>query len=340
MAPSVTVLVVGAGRFGRNYLSVIETIAASHSPDLPRFGTLLLSRTDLEAAGETAHALSALPNSPFDQVLGVAIASEQQLKAVLGQYRPDLICIVARDGEVGDDIHADYALAGLESGAVVLCEKPFHRPGPDGRGMTLARALAKHPMANRFGMELPMAVVRNAMWAEERLHNILKTARTIEILWEKQDGSEDLLSDLALHPWSLLPPTWHVEVRRSVMRKQRVTLALDMIDPLDSSIRTCTIDLACGGTFRGMRMADHQFQFLFDQGRLQVWESPVRKGPLGTADLRGEGADLVLSIPNPLQQHIEAALRGRPLVDNHQTMQSQKFLEAAAKSARIEGGIS
>lgn len=331
MDTPLTVLVVGAGRFGRNYLNVFSTIAKERLPGLPRIGTVLLSRTSLPSAERTALALAGQPECPFDRVIGVAIGNRRQLDRVLTAYAPALVCIVARDRHVGDDIHATYARDVLDRGAGVLCEKPFCIAKKDGRGADRALALSKHNRADSFGLELPMAVVRNAMWADNRLRGLLESAGEIELLWEIPRRSDDLISDLALHPWSLLPVDWHLQVTKVRCSGNAVDIRAGLIDPQRPSAGiTCAIRLACEGTFRAMRVDEHLFQFQYESGYQRVLASTPVKGPLSPGNLMCKGAEMVLRVANPLQQHIVAALKRKPLVDIGQTVRSQQFLESVS----------
>jgi predicted dehydrogenase len=143
-----TVFVVGAGRFGRNYLNVLAALqrqnkalemrnapnaCESHPSRLPRIDTIVLSRTRSAEAEATAAQTALLPACPFERVVGVEVRDLDQLNAALDRYQPDLTCIVARDRQVGDDIHALYAEPALNVGKV-LCEKPFQHARGDGAG--------------------------------------------------------------------------------------------------------------------------------------------------------------------------------------------------------------
>lgn len=330
MDRAVTILVVGAGGFGRNYLKVLAALHEETGPDLPRIDTLVVSRTRLERAEATAADVAARPACSFKQVAGVEVRDVTQLKAVLNRYRPDLTCIVARDRKIGDDIHALYALPALDAGAV-LCEKPFCHARGDGAGLEKVRALLAHAHADRFGLELPLAVMAGAMAADQRLGPMLGNARRIRFVWQKQQDGTDLIDDLVLHPWSLLPAAWQVAIDRvkSAPGHAKLDLHLTPDRPGTRSV-SGHIHLSAGGVFRGMCIDAQPFEFVFAQGQLQCWQhqrswEEVIAGRAVTDGRRR----MVLAVANPLARHIQSALAGRPLVDVQRTWQSQQFLEAS-----------
>lgn len=331
MDSKVTVLVIGAGRFAQNYLNILAGLNSLNARGMPRIERLVLSRTDRAAARAMASEISSQQDCPFRDVIGVAISGVAQLRDVLHRYAPVLSCITARDPESGDDIHALYAGPALDSGSV-LCEKPFSLAKGDGASLKRIEALTAHPHAGRFGLELPMAILGRAMAADRQWAKMLRDARTIEFLWEKQSGSNDLISDLALHPWSLLPPQWRVEVDGVRIKARQVDLELTLTPPDTSApIKQCTIRLAAGGLFRGMRLDHHAYQICFDRGQVQLWEyaAPWQEVIAGRTE-KGR-ARMVMAVDNPLRQHIEAALTGQPLVGIKWTCQSQQFLETIGR---------
>jgi hypothetical protein len=358
------VFVVGAGRFGRNYLTVLaalqqqnKALEMRNSPNafgsqgsrLPRIDTIVLSRTRSAAAEAMAARTALLPACPFERVVGVEVRDLYQLNEALARYQPDLTCIVARDRQVGDDIHAQYAEPALNVGKV-LCEKPFHHTRGDGASLNPLRTLLQHPRADCFGLELPMTVLGSAMAEDQRIGAMLRNARQIDFVWEKQAHGTDLIDDLLLHPWSLIPATWQTAVKQAHATEKSVILELllkpdapDQPDPFDEpdpspkpdngGVR-CNIRLSSGGVFRGMCIDGQPFQFIFDQGRLQLWEicAPWQDVITGRADQASRR--ISAAVENPLAQHIRAALRGHPLVDIHRTYRSQTFLESVAGAVR------
>jgi hypothetical protein len=191
--------------------------------------------------------------------------------------------------------------------------------------------LAHYPGAERFGLELPMAVVRDAMWADKRLRDLLQSAAEIEFLWEMPMHSDDLISELGLHPWSLLPAGWHLKVTKVNCSENTVDIRAGLTDPRRPSVgRICAIRLGCEGTFRAMRVDKHLFRFQFEKGYLLVSASTPVNVPLSPDNETSKAAQVLLRIENPLQQHIVSILRRQPLVDIGQTIRSQRFLELVA----------
>ncbi len=354
-----TVFVVGAGRFGRNYLNVLAALQQqnralemrnspnaneSHPSRLPRIDTIVLSRTHSAEAEAMAARTALLPACPFERVVGVEVRDLYQLNEALNRYQPDLTCIVARDPQVGDDIHALYAEPALNVGKV-LCEKPFQHARGDGTGLNRLRTLLQHPHADRFGLELPMAVLGSAMAEDQRIGAMLRNARQIDFVWEKQAHGTDLIDDLLLHPWSLIPATWHTAVKQAHATEKSVFLELllkpDAPDQPDQSHRPddggvrCNIRLSGGGVFRGMCIDAQPFQLIFDQGRLQLWEisAPWQDVISGRSDQASRR--ISAAVENPLAQHIRAALCGNPLVDIHRTYRSQTFLETVCRATLL-----
>ena len=329
-----TVLVVGAGRFGRNYIKVLsgwKSAAPGHGPPVD---TLIVSRTRVATAQAMAAEIAAQPACPFKQVVGVAVADEAQLQTALAQHRPDLTCIVARDEVRGDDIHAAYALPALDVGAV-LCEKPFCRAGGDGSGLAQARALLRHPRATRFGLELPMFVMARAMIEDPRTGTLLRQARRIDYVWQKPTADNDLLDDLALHPWSLIPSTWQTTVTQVTPIAGGLEIGLSLqTDGPDGRVIPATIRLSAGGTFRGMRIDNQPFGFVFAEGRLQLRTYHAPWPALIGGEIPDPPYQCQMAVANPLAQHIQASLNHHPLVDAHQAYRSQQFLEAANRGTR------
>ncbi|MCJ8502273.1 Gfo/Idh/MocA family oxidoreductase [Desulfatitalea alkaliphila] len=323
-----TVFVVGAGRFGRNYIKVLSGWKAAEPGQWPTVDILIVSRTQATTAQAMAAEIAAQPTCPFKQVIGVAVADEAQLRTALDHHQPDLTCIVARDRVRGDDIHAAYALPALDVGAV-LCEKPFCRAGGEGAGLAQARALLDHPRADRFGLELPMFVMARAMFEDPRLESMLRQAKRIDYVWQKPTDENDLLDDLALHPWSLIPNTWQTNVEQVTPIPGGLEIGLRLqTDGPDRRVIPATIRLSAGGTFRGMRIDNQPFGFVFAEGRLQLRAYDAPWSALIGGEIPDPPYQCQLAVANPLAQHIQAVLNHHPLVDTHQTYRSQQFLEA------------
>jgi hypothetical protein len=317
-----TVMVVGAGRFGIHYPRVLFELSTEARFGLER---LVITRTHLSAARQTAAVIARMPGNPFIPVLGIEVADLGQLEQALAQYRPGLICIAARDPQLGDSIHARYTPAALDYGAV-LCEKPFSR-ADDRLAPAILRKLMQHPNAAVFGLHLPMVVVREAMLADGRLGPRLRSARRIEFIWEKWGHGSDLVADLALHPWSLIPQPEDLCV--SGFKNAAARVEIDFETP------HCNGRMILGGegSFRGMRLDDLVLRFEFAGGILHILECTAGWPDILEGKYVSESESSILSVGNPLKQHICAQFEGRPIVNIGMALQSQLFLVQAADSS-------
>jgi hypothetical protein len=310
-------MIVGVGRFGAHYPRVLAELSAEGGFDIER---LVITRTRSSTARQTAAAIDRMPGTPFGSVEGLEVPNQAALRHALKQYRPALICITARDPRLGDSIHAQYVPAALDHGAV-LCEKPFSR-ADDRAACALLQRLMTHRRAAAFSLHLPMAVVRGAMLAHKQLGARLRSARRIEFIWEKRGGSSDLIADLALHPWSLIPEWKDLGV--SGIKKDGAQVVIDFETPY----RSGRMILGGGGSFRGMRLDDLLLRFEFSEGSLRIMECTG-----GGADILRPGVceseSSLLSVENPLKQHIRALLAGRPVVNLLTTFHAQQFLTRA-----------
>jgi hypothetical protein len=174
-----------------------------------------------------------------------------------------------------------------------------------------------------------MAVVNRAMIADPALDRLTAGARTIDFIWQKQNDSADLINDLALHPWSLLPREGLGEVVDARTETGRIDIHMRISTPGRSTApMTCDIHLATGGLFRGMRIDHRNFQICFEAGQVQLWEFSEPWSDVAAGRVDRGASRLVLAVDNPLRQHVEAMLKGAPLVNAARTLQSQHFLES------------
>lgn len=326
-----TVMIVGAGRFGQNYLNILSKDNTQLPTPLPRIDALVLSRTTLLSARHMAETIAAAPTCAVKQVVGVEIANEEQLHDALKRHAPQLICITARDAALGDAIHARYAKQALDFGAV-LCEKPFSSANGDDFSLAELKTLASHPNATQFGLELPMAVLGRAMAKDAKLQQQWQQAEKIMFLWEKighdSECVGDLVNDLAIHPWSLLPPSWQTSVEAVQMSQRHIDITLGLNpDQTRLPAKPCLIRLATGGQFRGFCLDKSAFQIRFEKGQLQLHELSIPWQAVISGEIEPNAAVPAISVDNPLRYHIRAALAGKPFVDVQRTYQSQQFLE-------------
>ena len=326
-----TTLIVGAGRFARNYLQVM-----AQSNRLARVGSskvvfdpLIVTRTSVQKARAKARDILRTYGDSFNAVSAEVVKDVNGLETVLAVHRPDLICITARDPHQGDRIHAEYSRLGLDVGTV-LCEKPFSCVEGDGRTLIPLKALLQHRHAGRFSLHLPMAVVLQAMANDPYLGRLLGESEQVHFFWQKQNAAGDLVNDLAVHPWSLLPgPVSPTGAERITGPAEAVKITFSS-QPHGSARSFCgSMLLQTGGLFRGMCFDGNVFQFRFEDDKLRVLELDLPWPDI----LAGQGdqarAGVVLQIENPLRQHLHALLMGHPVVDMQQTLACQCFLESA-----------
>lgn len=330
-----TTLIVGAGRFARNYLQVmaVSNHMARRGSHRDVFDPLIVTRTSVRKAQEAARDILQTYGDGFSAVLAEEVKDGRGLKKVLAAHRPDLICITARDPHQGDSIHAEYSELGLEVGTV-LCEKPFSCAKGDGGSLFPLKALLRHRHASRFGLHLPMAVVLPAMVRDPYLGPLLSESGQVHFLWQKQNAAgdqiNDLVNDLAVHPWSLLPDAVSATgAERIAGPAEAVRITFCRRPFVSARSFSGSMLLQTGGIFRGMCLDGHVFQFRFENDTLRVLEPDlpwpdILAGQGGNAD-----AKVVLQIENPLRQHLHALLMGRPIVDMQQTLACQRFLESA-----------
>ncbi|MEJ2040226.1 MAG: hypothetical protein P8X55_15040 [Desulfosarcinaceae bacterium] len=325
-----TTLIVGAGRFAGNYLKVMAewNRMADTGACSPVFTPLIITRTSLEKARAAAQKVRLAHGDSFGAVLAEEVKDGPQLKTVLDTHRPGLICITARDREQGDRIHAEYSRLALDAG-MVLCEKPFSSARGDGRSLVPLKTLLHHPHAGRFGMHLPMAVARRALQQHERLGPMLEGADQLHFIWQKQNTGGDLIDDLAVHPWSLIPDAASVRIEGISPTPQGIRLAFRRKSSAAAGNPAGSMLLQTGGGFRGMLLDGMVLQFDFSAGALHVLELEASWPDLLSGKLCPCGGVEVLEIENPLRQHLRSLLMGRPIVDMQEALSSQRYLESA-----------
>jgi hypothetical protein len=326
-------MIIGTGSFGKNYVRVMAELNRRAAPaqkapaqKAPVLDPLIVTRTLASAAQETAAEIKRTFGNAFSSVIGVKIDGVGSLQKALEAHRPALIGISARDRKIGDDIHAVYAPIALNHGAV-LCEKPFSGATGDGASLEAARLLQAHPFAHRFAMHLPMAVVLRAMIKDNRLGPLLAEADDIDFVWQKQHQSPDLICDLVLHPWSLMPAWERLSVERVTTRHAEVEIHLRWARPGKARDRKGRIILNSKGLFRGMRINDTVLQFDFLNGQLVVMALEGDWHGILAGEQSAARTNVLLRVDNPLAQHLQALLEGQPVVDGSQTFRSQFFLE-------------
>ena len=175
-----------------------------------------------------------------------------------------------------------------------------------------------------------MAVVLPAMLQDPHLGFLFGKARQIHFLWQKREAGGDLIDDLAVHPWSLLPrPVTVTAVERSTGQANGVRLAFCQQPATAGNPLAGSMLLQTGGTFRGMCVDGTVLQFDFSGGLLRVLALDLPWERILDGERCRSRAGVVLQIENPLQQHLVSLLMGRPVVDMQHTLACQRFLESA-----------
>lgn len=327
MPKLINALVVGAGGFGLNHARILSQLNYKKAPHVPRIDKLLVSRTDIDRARQVAEMLEHRRNLSAHRVVPVKIDSVSRLVDILQAFEPQFIAICARDKKTGDNIHAAYTARALPYGAI-LCEKPFSEAAGNGASLRVFESLCKHENADQFGLELPMAVVARDMQQNDYFRNLLAHAKQIKFFWAAEVLRQDILiNDLALHPWSLVQPFFHIDLRQVEVIRKQARIHLQLRHRQSGQRVAGSITLINGGRLRAMEIDDQPiiFQSLADQVRLMRPDSTIEKPEQIRIDqIKGQ---VLLEVDNPLQQNIIAVMQYHPLVDIKKTSASQLFLE-------------
>ena len=323
----INVLVVGVGYFGRHHARILSELNAKGPASLPIIEKLIVTRTRLDRAKSAAAAIQNSINCSVNAVVGAEVGDIQQLISVLEQYHPGFTSITARDKERGDSIHADYAIQALKFGAV-LCEKPFSHASGDGSSLRYFQELQACSNAKIFGLELPLAVVARDFLKDPHLGKTMMRTDRLEFYWEAWDrGEKKIIEDLVLHPWSLIPADFTVEIQRIDERGTGADLSLRLYNRKTKKNLPCRITLRIGAGFRGLQVDDMAIGIKSSASGIQLItlnQSLNQAAKTGIQNLNGQ---IILAVDNPLEQNIVAALCHRPIVGLKRTHESQLFLE-------------
>ena len=333
MKTTVNVLVLGAGRFGINYTRILARLNNRRVPRIPRIGQLVVTRTSLEGARTVVATIKEQITITADGFIPEKVANPEDLRRVLDRYHPALTAIVARDPVLGDSIHSRYADIALDYGAV-LSEKPFIPATGDGASLKTLDALAAKQHAHPLGLELPMAVVGQQLWQVASFRRCIENAGDIRFRWEAAvRGAVSLMDDLVLHPWSMLPPFFRIEVQHVSQTPEKADIHLLLTHRSRGHSLPCRVELVKGGR-RRLLAIDHRLLIFESQGSwVRVWE---KEQPINSPESTGAGLQKgreVLAVDNPLEQHIVAMLQRRPLIGIEQIRRSQRLLENLHKHA-------
>lgn len=327
MRPTINALVLGAGRFGSHYVRILARLNNRQFSDTPAIGKLIVTRTTQSGARRAAREARAGGPTAVEGIIPEKVAHTGDLKRVLNQHRPGLIAIVARDHRTGDAIHGRYTRIALSHGAV-LCEKPFLPADGDGTSLNALKAIAAQNFAHPLGLELPMAVVAQHLHRIPTVAAAMQGAKQIRYHWASSVRADVcLIDDLVLHPWSLLPPGFTVTILDQSTGPQQADIRLRLTHRRMGRTLPCQVRLSKGGGLRSMSIDDVTLIFQTRGRWVRVFQvDRPRPEPLRSAAGLNAARE-VLAIDNPLEQHIVAMLRQRPIVGFDDICQSQLFLE-------------
>lgn len=322
-----TVLIVGVGRFGRNYVTALAHLARNQTPLPYPIKRVIITRRSARSASDLVQQLQSRIDPLGFELIGQQIQNENQLAQVLKQQRPCLTCITARDPIIGDAIHALYTATAALHGPV-LCEKPYSTAQGNGRSLSMLEGL----LARRdliVGMELPMAVVRHAMEAHLGLKTLFSEAREIVFDWCKQSpGPIDLITELFLHPWSLIPSEYSLTLKAVHNGKRQATVRAFLKrskHPLSKPI-PCLFRFQTGSQQRTLRIDQRQFAFDYRNNQLYVSILDLAVGN-HRQGIPTPPETSSIAVANPLAQHLLAMLQKRPIVNLNQIHNAQMILE-------------
>jgi hypothetical protein len=284
---------------------------------------LVLTRTRREPARHLAEQILSNPACTVPEIIGIPVADPQDLAAATKRFSPDLTCITATDPEMGDAIHWIYAETALRhGGGGLLCEKPLCPTTGDGQSLSAVRRLRRAGGSGRFGLELPMGVVRRRMETDADLGSRLKAARRLSFFWSTTNRRRaDLIDTLALHPWSLIPEPLSPERLECRFGSGRMNIAGRLRNLKTGAFVALEMTLCDGGNRRTMTIDESLFTF-FSRG-------PTVSILAEEGDPQRETAGARLTVDNPLRRNIAASLDGAPVTGLLRTEAAQRFLEMA-----------
>ena len=322
---SINALVLGVGRFGRHHARILSQLNRKNQADVPRIDRLIVSCTGMERARQAATVLRRDRGVSVSDIIPVVIAHAWELKEVMARYSPRFVAITARDKTRGDTIHGDYARIALQYG-MVLCEKPFASATGNGTSLIPLKKLTADPKADGFGLELPMAVAFKELRRLPNLYQRLLKARLIRFYWHGPTRTNtELIDDLVLHPWSLLPEDLEAQLIKVDSQPKQAFIHLQLLNPATRKKAVCFIALYRGGTFRAIEFEDITVSFRVNAGDVELFQLATTPNQ-PNEEYNSQGTPL-LTVENPVEQHIVNALKRKPIVGLERTYRSQFFLE-------------
>ncbi len=259
-------------------------------------------------------------------IIGEKASNIQDVETLLNEYNPFFISIAAKDKEEGDNIHADYAELAVQHGKT-LCEKPFMNANGDGSSLMKLGKILRGNYGQNFGLNLPLAVLREEMMKDQILAEAFGNAEKIHFYWSSRgSGRGDIMDDLALHPWSLLVPGYEIEKMHVEDKGEEAYIWMKL--RYEDRTVDVSMELKTGGDFRGMQI-DGQWYGIKNEGLLMK-VIPFDHDALGVISDGNSSinGDAVAEICNPLKENILASLNGTPIAGIKRAIESQEFLEA------------
>ncbi len=345
-----TVAVIGAKHdtgFGRHYVRILAELAQAYN-----IGVLVVTRTSLDEAQRTADAFRGL-YSQFKEVYGDNVKDTQDLDLMLATYQPDTIFITSKGSqpETMFHHHLDYTELALSQGVRVLCEKPLYTPSAEAPELKVrVSTVSRVPKSGRltelmdkcdnqqdknpesrgylessmFGIELPLFQLAEAVYRDRALGKQFEEANEISFRMSST-GTGDVLPDLGPHALSMLPYGWSLIHIKTDDYGETAAISCKVGDDINrpSQTKPCTIILGRGSRFRGFRFGNNSYAICIDRdntnyvismGNMDLAEAD-RKYPNGIQMPLPEGFSLCpdVSVSNPLRQHIEGILNGKPI---------------------------
>ena len=323
-----TAIVIGTGNFGRYYARIFSTLNKEKIPGIPAIETLIVTKTSLKRAQDMAHYLQTAHPDTISRVIGAKVCCQEDLAALLDRHPPHLTCIVASDKLLGDEVHAEYAGIALKKGRV-LCEKPFSGATGDGSSLARIKALAAYPHAALFGLELPLIIARRQLLARPWFQKQLLETKKFDFVWGTQTSPHtDLIANLALHPWSLIPEYMQVSELESIHQDENTKgFKGYLYNPLNKQKKDMRLTLSGKNNLRAIETDGMALAFLSHGTSLNVVKLPFSLREAEENDIQCQHLPVLDTVYNPLFQHIVACLKGAPIVGLEKTHHSQLFLE-------------
>ncbi|RMF56117.1 hypothetical protein D6745_00235 [Candidatus Woesearchaeota archaeon] len=323
MVEGIQALIVGCGRFGKNYARILSGLAKE---EVFAIESITITRTTAEAAAKTAAELSEATGFPIHYNL---VRNRADLADLLSHLRPEFTAVTAKDSAEGDSIHLPYSFDALNYG-IVLCEKPLSNATGDGSSLHQIKEWRSNPELDKtvpFSLELPMAVVSQKIMENPELADRFQNAKKIVFYWVcRGTGRPDVIDNLVLHPWSLIPEDY--KLLNADVNDKGETAHINLGYLVNGRHVNVEINLAYGGNFTGFSIDG----FGIGIKRTGVLNEVIRLEN-NIEDALCDGNDLIIGKPlvdpveNPLGQHIVSSLQGKRIVGPRRTYQSQHFLE-------------